>query len=141
MAPRLFTIASHSCTQRNVIVAASLVPKGLISNFFLQKPQNLRAELRKSTFSAFDRWKKVIMVGAGTGLAPFRGYIQEKQYNMALKKEGKEAPTPLITLIFGCKHQNGDFIYKDEILGWKESGAIDRLHLAFSRDTDKVTFS
>jgi hypothetical protein len=45
---------------------------------------------------------------------------------------------PIITLIFGCKHQTGDFIYKEEILGWKESGVIDRLHLAFSRDGDKV---
>ena len=51
-----------------------------------------------------------------------------------------EANVPIITLFFGCKHEDGDFIYKDEILRWKDQGVINRLHLAFSRDTDKVIF-
>jgi sulfite reductase alpha subunit-like flavoprotein len=78
MAPRIFTIASHAPTQRNVMVAASLTPRGLISKFFLEGPKAMRAELRKSTFSPLGQWKKVILVGAGTGFAPFRGFIQEK---------------------------------------------------------------
>ncbi len=113
MAPRLFTIASYYHAQKNPIIAASLVEHGLISKFFLAKPQAVKAELRKSTFTDAMKWKKVIFVAAGTGLAPFRAYIQEKICNIALKKEGKEVNVPIVTLFFGCKHENGDFIYKD----------------------------
>lgn len=84
------------------------------------------------------KWKKVIFIAAGTGLAPFRAYIQEKVYNISQKKEGKDVNVPIISLFFGCKHEVGDFIYKEEILNWRDQGVIDRLHLAFSRDTDKV---
>ncbi len=76
MAPRLFTIASHARTQKNVVVAASIVPNGLISKYFESKPSIFKAELRKSTFTDAMKWKKVIFIGAGTGLAPFRAYIQ-----------------------------------------------------------------
>lgn len=43
MAPRLFTIASHSKTQNNVIVAASIVENGLISKYFETKPMEIKA--------------------------------------------------------------------------------------------------
>lgn len=135
MAPRLFTIASHAPTQPNVIVAASLVPNGLISKHFLTHPPVFRAELRKSAFTDAMRWKKVIFVAAGTGLAPFRGYLQEKAYLIAQK-----ASVPIVTLFFGCRHAEGDFIYRDEIRQWESSGVIDRLHLAFSRDTPQKVY-
>ena len=140
MAPRLSTIASHAKTQKNVIVAASIVGNGLISKFFLTKPELLRAELRKSTFTDAMQWKKVIFIAAGTGLAPFRAFIQEKIYNIKQKEEGKNVNVPIITLFFGIKHEHGDFIYKEEILRWKEEGVINRLHMAFSRDTEKVKY-
>jgi cytochrome P450 / NADPH-cytochrome P450 reductase len=85
MAPRLFTIASHYNTERDVVVAASLVENGLISKFFLTKPETMRAELRKSTFADAMKWKKVIFVAAGTGLAPFRAFLQQKVYNLKQK--------------------------------------------------------
>lgn len=89
MAPRLFTIASHYHTQRNVVVAASLTENGLISKYFLTKPQQMMAELRKSTFTDAMKWKKVIFVAAGTGLAPFRAYLQQKVYLNQQRQEGK----------------------------------------------------
>lgn len=140
MAPRLFTIASHAKTQKNVFIAASMVEKGLISKFFLRKPDLLRVELRKSAFTDAMEWKKVIFIAAGTGLAPFRAYIQEKIYNIKQKEEGANVNVPIVTLFFGIKHEHGDFIYKEEILRWRDEGIINRLHMAFSRDTDKVIF-
>ena len=49
----------------------------------------MKAELRKSTFTDAMKWQKVIFVAAGTGLAPFRAYIQEKEHNIQQKKEGQ----------------------------------------------------
>ena len=51
-------------------------------------------------------------MAAGTGLAPFRGYLQQKQYVIDSNQEGIPQ-VPIVTLFFGCKHENGDFIYKD----------------------------
>ena len=104
MAPRLFTMASHAKTQKNAVVAASIVDGGLISKFILEKPKKIKAELRKSTFTDAMKWKKAIFIAAGTGVAPFRAYLQEKVYLMKQKAEGKNVNVPIITLFFGCKH-------------------------------------
>lgn len=68
----------------------------------------------------------VIMICAGTGLAPFHGFIQER----AIQKEnGRNMAKGL--LFFGCEHPDVDFIYKDEILKWQNEGVID-VKTAFS---------
>lgn len=72
----------------------------------------------------------LIMVGPGTGIAPFRAFLQERQ---ATGAEGKN------WLFFGDQHQEHDYIYADELAGWQQSGLLTHLDLAFSRDQeDKI---
>jgi len=70
----------------------------------------------------------VIMIGPGTGFAPFRGFIQERCWH---KQQGKEIGD--MVLYFGCRHPDHDYIYGDELQKYKEDGVLSELHVAFSR--------
>lgn len=67
----------------------------------------------------------VIMVGPGTGIAPFRAFLEERRVRGAGGRNW---------LFFGDQHRDRDFIYEDEISAMSASGLLTRLDLAFSRD-------
>ena len=67
----------------------------------------------------------IIMVGPGTGIAPFRAFLQERQFRGAKGKNW---------LFFGDRNAATDFIYHDELEIMEKSGLLTRLDLAFSRD-------
>jgi sulfite reductase (NADPH) flavoprotein alpha-component len=67
----------------------------------------------------------IIMIGPGTGIAPFRAFLYER---MASKAPGRN------WLFFGHQRSNYDFFYEDELAGMKAAGALTRLSLAWSRD-------
>lgn len=67
----------------------------------------------------------MIMVGPGTGIAPFRAFLQERQFRKASGKNW---------LFFGDRNAATDFIYKDELQAMQDCGLLTRLDLAFSRD-------
>jgi sulfite reductase (NADPH) flavoprotein alpha-component len=69
----------------------------------------------------------IIMIGPGTGVAPFRAFLQERQ---AVKAPGRN------WLFFGHQRSNYDFFYEDEFAKMKASGVLTRLTLAWSRDSD-----
>ena len=77
-----------------------------------------------------DPSKPVIMIGPGTGIAPFRAFLQERE---AQEAEGKN------WLFFGNPHFTQDFLYQTELQGYLKSDLLDELSVAFSRDqADKV---
>jgi sulfite reductase (NADPH) flavoprotein alpha-component len=77
-----------------------------------------------------DGDKPVIMVGPGTGVAPFRAFLEERKVSAA--KGGN-------WLFFGNPHEEEDFLYKDELEQMQADGVLTKLDLAFSRDqADKI---
>ncbi len=73
----------------------------------------------------------IIMIGIGTGIAPFRGFLSEKQQ---LKRANH------MWLIWGDKHQESDFLYEEELMQWQKNSTLEKLDLAFSRDEENKKY-
>lgn len=72
-----------------------------------------------------DGAKDIIMVGPGTGIAPFRAFMQER---IATNAKGRN------WLFFGDQHRATDYLYEEEWKAWQAQGILTRVDLAFSRD-------
>jgi sulfite reductase (NADPH) flavoprotein alpha-component len=73
----------------------------------------------------------LIMVGPGTGIAPFRAFLEERR---AIGANGKN------WLFFGDQKSSTDFLYRGEIEGFQKSGALTRLDVAWSRDQEEKIY-
>lgn len=112
------------------------VNKGVATTWLAQhKPEpgkplpRVPVYIRKSQFRLpMQTHTPIVMVGPGTGLAPFRGFLQERAHARA---QGKEVA--LNVLYFGCRHKDQDYIYQEELEEYEKNGDV-KLNIAFSRD-------
>ncbi|KAK3859590.1 hypothetical protein Pcinc_031396 [Petrolisthes cinctipes] len=147
---RYYSISSSSKLHPNTIhVTANVlcyttptgrINKGVCTTFLHGlKPDNgtkhyVPIFVRKSQFRLpIKPGVPVLMIGPGTGIAPFRGFIQDRNLQ---KEEGK--PVGETVLYFGCRNKSKDFLYEEELTEYSSASLI-KLYVAFSRDQeDKV---
>lgn len=143
LSPRAYSIASsryEAGDAAHLLISAvryethGRARKGVASNYVaerLKKGAHVRVKLKPNKhFRLPAADKDIIMVGPGTGVAPFRAFVQERA---ATKAQGRS------WLFFGDRRFTHDFLYQ---LDWQQAlndGALSRTDVAFSRDTpDKV---
>ncbi len=113
--------------------------KGTCSNYLaeLTPGDGFQAVVRKPTANfrlPEDASIPIIMVGPGTGIAPFRGFLQQRDH---LQKQGVKLGEAL--LFFGCRHPEHDYLYREEMTDFDERGIAD-IHAAFSRHEGEKTY-
>ncbi|MGI9351330.1 MAG: bifunctional cytochrome P450/NADPH--P450 reductase [Rhizobiaceae bacterium] len=150
MSQRYYSISSsHLDTKGHCTITVGVVNepaisgngqfKGICSNYLagVEVGSKVLGSLRP-TKAGFrlpeDTETPVIMIGPGTGIAPFRGFLHERSVQKAAGK--KLGPA---MLYFGCRHPEQDFLYKDELEGFAKNGIAD-LHVAFSRKEKKKIY-
>ncbi|WPP01651.1 bifunctional nitrate reductase/sulfite reductase flavoprotein subunit alpha [Pseudomonas sp. HR96] len=141
--PRLYSISSSpALTPDEVHLTVATVryqhqaqARGGVCSTFLAdraEAQGARIFLQKSAHfrPPQDPATPLIMVGPGTGIAPFRAFLQERQARAA------QGPN---WLFFGEQRARCDYYYREELRDWQRSGLLQRLDTAFSRDqSDKI---
>lgn len=145
LSPRYYSISSSPQNKPGVVsitVAKVEGParsgrgtyRGVASNYLakIKSGQKVQAVIKEPS-SAFrlpdDPSTPTIMIGPGTGVAPFRAFIQERR---ALHEAGEALGDAM--LFFGCRHPEQDFLYEAELKAAEKDGLVD-LHVAFSRLT------
>jgi sulfite reductase (NADPH) flavoprotein alpha-component len=145
LAPRLYSISSSpKAHPGEVHLTVSAVRyeshgrgrKGVASTFLADRVGD--AEFVKVFVQSSQGFKPpangdtpMIMVGPGTGIAPFRAFLEERQ---AIGAKGKH------WLFFGDQKRASDFLYEGQLTAWQKSGLLTRLDLAFSRDQEQKIY-
>ena len=143
--PRLFSISSsHKCNPGRVTLTVDAVRYdvakrrrlGVASTFLADRiaaGDAIKVYVQKAHAFGLpaDPATPIIMIGPGTGVAPFRAFLQER---IATNAPGRN------WLFFGHQRSNYDFFYADEFKEMKVSGALSRLTLAWSRDSDQKIY-
>ncbi|MGH6914915.1 MAG: diflavin oxidoreductase, partial [Geminicoccales bacterium] len=143
--PRLFSIASSQKAvpdEAHLLIGAVRYTshgrerKGVASSFVaerLKAGDRLRTYVKPNKYFRLpeDQSRPVIMVGPGTGVAPFRGFLQERQ---AVGASGGN------WLFFGDRNYTHDFLYQLDWQDFRKDGVLSRIDLAFSRDQPEKVY-
>jgi NADPH-ferrihemoprotein reductase len=153
MQPRYYSISSSPNTNpERVSLTAVLVDyitptkrqaKGVATTWLSNnKPGQEKGTVQIPAFIRKSQFKlpastvtPIIMVGPGTGFAPFRGFIQERAYRL---EQGDTLGQAI--LFFGCRHPEKDFLYREELENHLKQGHISDLIVAFSRETERKVY-
>ena len=135
--PRLYSIASslaahedevHLTVVRNCFSVNDEMRYGLCSNYLADLPTDTSVNFyihKNSEFKLPASDKDVIMIGPGTGIAPFRAFIEERNATGASGRNW---------LFYGDQHFESDFLYQTEIQNYLQIGSLTHVDVAFSRD-------
>jgi len=136
-APRLYSISSspeahggeiHLTVAKDRFSVNGEIKHGLCSDLLSQLTPDQTFEFyihKNSQFRLPAPDKDLIMIGPGTGVAPFRSFLAERDSTGASGKNW---------LFFGDQHFTTDFLYQTELQNWLQTGVLTRLNTAFSRD-------
>ncbi|NLE80737.1 MAG: sulfite reductase subunit alpha [Rhodococcus sp.] len=102
---------------------ADRLAEGDLGGIFVSKNKSFRVPA--------DDNAPMIMVGPGTGVAPFRAFLQERKARGAAGRNW---------LFFGDQHRASDYIYEEELEALSADGVLSRLDLAFSRDQEEKVY-
>lgn len=116
---------SHGRVRKGVATTflAERVPEDGIVPVYVDSNKNFRLPEEPSA--------PIIMIGPGTGVAPFRAFLEEREVTEAPGKNW---------LFFGDRHFHTDFLYQQEWLDYRKNGLLNRIDVAFSRDEEKKTY-
>ncbi len=141
---RLYSIASSSKAHPGAVhltvasvryVSHGRTRKGVCSTFLADRAGDAVLPVFVQVSKGFrlpkDGDTPIILVGPGTGIAPFRAFLEERQ---ATGAKGDN------WLFFGDQHEATDFLYRDELETFQRDGLLTQLHTAFSRDGEEKVY-
>nr|WP_317851395.1 sulfite reductase subunit alpha [Neobacillus bataviensis] len=145
MTPRLYSIASSIAAHPGEVhltigavryTAHGRERKGVCSVLVAERVQegdtlSVFVQPNKHFHLPESQEKDIIMVGPGTGIAPFRSFIEERAVNKAPGRSW---------LFFGDQHAASDFLYQDELEKYQKDGVLTRVDTAFSRDSEQKVY-
>jgi sulfite reductase (NADPH) flavoprotein alpha-component len=144
LAPRAYSIASSRREvgdEAHLLISAvrydahGRARKGVASNFIAERRkrgEHVRVKLKPNRHFALPAPERdIVMVGPGTGIAPFRAFVQERRATQATGRNW---------LFFGDRHFTHDFLYQLEWQDALKDGSLARMDVAFSRDRPEKVY-
>lgn len=148
LAARFYSISSSPSAHPGSVHITSVVVRfntptgrehaGVCSTWMADLAPGMRVPvfIRESSFKLPSDPAPILMVGPGTGLAPFRAFLQE----IGHKKHANNESGWATTLFFGCRNRQHDYIYEQELVKFVDDKTLDNLYVAFSREQNHKVY-